>query len=140
MTDTIPGPKALPLIGNLLDLTDDEAPLLALERLAALHGPIFKLTRQGHRVLFVSSVEIMEEVCDEERFVKAPPAALAAARKLRAGEDGKEPAVGLFAARNEDVDWGQAHRILVPAFGPLAVEGQFERECFLSLFYFYLTS
>lgn len=119
MTEPIPGPKSLPFVGNLLDLVDDEAPLRALEHLAEVYGPIFKLTRQGNRVIMVSSVEIMEEICDEARYVKAPPGALTP-------KPGK--ASGLFTARNEDPDWAQAHRILVPAFGPLAIEGQFERE------------
>ena len=119
MTEPIPGPKSLPFVGNLLDLVDDEAPLRALEHLAEVYGPIFKLTRQGNKVIIVSSVEIMEEICDETRYVKAPPAALS---------NRSSKASGLFTARNDDPDWGQAHRILMPAFGPLAIEGQFERE------------
>jgi hypothetical protein len=60
MTERIPGPKSLPFVGNLLDLVDDEAPLRALEHLAETYGPIYKLTRQGNKVIIVSSVEIME--------------------------------------------------------------------------------
>lgn len=119
MIEPIPGPKARPFVGNMLDLVDDEAPLKALEHLAEVYGPIYKLTRQGNRVIIVSSVEIMEEICDESRYVKAPPSALS-------NNSGK--ASGLFSAKNDDPDWGQAHRILMPAFGPLAIEGQFERE------------
>ena len=118
MTEPIPGPKSKPFVGNMLDLIDDEAPLRALEHLAEIYGPIYKLTRQGNRVIIVSSVEIMEEICDETRFIKAPPGALS-------GKSAKPS--GLFTAQNDDPDWGQAHRILMPAFGPLAIEGQFER-------------
>jgi cytochrome P450/NADPH-cytochrome P450 reductase len=120
MAEPIPGPKAWPFVGNMLDLVDDEAPLKALEHLAEVYGPIYKLTRQGNRVIIVSSVEIMEEICDENRYVKAPPAGLA--------NNKSDKPSGLFTAKNEDPDWGQAHRILMPAFGPLAIEAQFERE------------
>jgi cytochrome P450/NADPH-cytochrome P450 reductase len=81
MTEPIPGPKTLPFVGNLLDLMDDEAPLRALEHLAEMYGPVYKLSRQGNKVIVVSSVEVMEEICDESRYVKAPPGALP--RKLR---------------------------------------------------------
>jgi cytochrome P450/NADPH-cytochrome P450 reductase len=37
--------------------------------------------------------------------------------------------VGLFGAKSEnDDDWGQAHRILMPAFGPMAIQGMFDGE------------
>lgn len=119
MTTTIPGPKAKPFVGNLLDLMDEEAPIRALENMAVEYGPIYKLTRGGNRIVVVSSVEMMEELCDESRFEKAPPMALS--RK-------DERPSGLFAATNDDPDWGQAHRILVPAFGPLAIEEMYDRE------------
>ena len=119
MTEPIPGPKTLPFVGNLLDLMDDEAPLRALEHLAEVYGPVYKLSRQGNKVIIVSSVEVMEEICDESRYVKAPPRALS--KKT-------SKASGLFTATSNDPDWGQAHRILMPAFGPLAIEGQFDRE------------
>jgi cytochrome P450/NADPH-cytochrome P450 reductase len=116
MTESIPGPMAYPFLGNLLDLMDEEAPLRALDHLAEVYGPIYKLVRGGSNLVVVSSVEMMEEICDEKRFMKAPPSALASDAK----------AVGLFTATADNPDWGQAHRILMPAFGPLAIEGQFE--------------
>lgn len=113
MTQLVPGPKGLPFVGNLLDLVDEEAPLKALEHLAELYGPVYKLERNKTKILIVSSVAIAEELFDESRFQKAPPGALA-------GKSDK-PA-GLFVAANDDPDWGEAHRILVPAFGPMAIE------------------
>ncbi|KAM0162476.1 hypothetical protein ACHAPG_001840 [Botrytis cinerea] len=118
MTTAIPGPKAKPLVGNLLDLKDEEAPLRALEHLAVEYGPIYKLTRGGTRIIVVSSVEMMEELCDESRFEKAPPMALS--------KKDDRPS-GMFTATNDDPDWGQAHRILVPAFGPLAIEQMYDQ-------------
>lgn len=119
MTTAIPGPKAKPLVGNLLDLKDEEAPLRALEHMAVEYGPIYKLTRGGTRIIVVSSVEMMEELCDESRFEKAPPMALS--------KKDDRPS-GMFTATNDDPDWGQAHRILVPAFGPLAIEQMYDRK------------
>ncbi|KAF7949340.1 uncharacterized protein EAE97_002849 [Botrytis byssoidea] len=118
MTTAIPGPKAKPLVGNLLDLKDEEAPLRALEHMAVEYGPIYKLTRGSARVIVVSSVEMMEELCDESRFEKAPPMALS--------KKDDRPS-GMFTATNDDPDWGQAHRILVPAFGPLAIEQMYDQ-------------
>lgn len=115
MPERIPGPKALPVLGNILDVAFDEYPLQGLERLADIYGEIYQFKIRDQRYILVSSAELLGEVTDEKRFLKDPPAAL----KQRKG------AKGLFAAENDDPDWGQAHRILTPAFGPMAVEGMF---------------
>lgn len=116
--EPIPGPRGLPIIGNLLDIALDDVSLIAFERLADTYGPIYELHMPGgRRIIVCSSAEYMAELTDEKRFVKEPPAALS------------RPGVkGLFNARTEDPDWGQAHRILVPAFGPLTMEGMFDGE------------
>ena len=116
MSEDIPGPKGLPLIGNLLDLRSDEGAIIALGHLADIYGPVFQINADGKRTVAVASAEVMKELVDEKRFVKTPPPALQTA---------KGP-FGLFAARNEDPDWGQAHRILMPALGPLSIEGMFD--------------
>ncbi|KUJ15912.1 NADPH--cytochrome P450 reductase-like protein [Mollisia scopiformis] len=116
MTEPVPGPKGLPFVGNMFDLVDEEAPLRALEHLAELYGPIYKLQRKGTRVLVVSSIAMAEELFDETRFRKMPPSALA--------KDSEKPA-GLFTAASDDPDWGEAHRILVPAFGSMAIEAMY---------------
>jgi cytochrome P450/NADPH-cytochrome P450 reductase len=117
MTEKIPGPTGLPFIGNLLDL-QDEVPLHALERLADIYGPIFKLKIKGTDRVFVSGFELFDELCDETRFFKSPPPAL---------QRGDGRPQGLFSATSEKTDdWTQAHRILMPAFGPLAIEEMFD--------------
>jgi cytochrome P450/NADPH-cytochrome P450 reductase len=118
MSQQIPGPRALPLIGNLLDL-QDEVPLNALERLADIYGPIFKITIRGQERTFVTNYELFDELCDETRFFKRAPQALQ--------NNDSSAAEGLFSAFSEkSEDWGQAHRILMPAFGPLAIEAMFD--------------
>ena len=53
----------------------------------------------------------MDEVCDEERFSKMVSAGLAEIRNgVHPGEE----------------NWAIAHRILVPAFGPLMIRGMFD--------------
>ncbi|OQV02349.1 Oxidoreductase NAD-binding domain-containing protein [Cladophialophora immunda] len=112
MTETIPGPRGLPIIGNLLDIWEDRAiPIRGLERFAGIYGPIYQITINGKRRIVCSSANLLEELVDEKRFVKMPPASISE----RPGPK------GLFAARNEDPDWGQGHRILMPAFATLSV-------------------
>ncbi|KAH8657534.1 NADPH--cytochrome P450 reductase-like protein [Tricladium varicosporioides] len=130
MTQPIPQPPSLPILGNLLDLRDPEAPLYALENLAETYGPIYKLSKGKANIIAVSSTAMVEELMDETRFVKAPPLALGKEKEKpgegNTGNSSGRPA-GLFTATNEDPDWAQAHRILVPAFGPLAIEGMFNQ-------------
>jgi cytochrome P450 / NADPH-cytochrome P450 reductase len=117
MSESIPGPKGLPLIGNLLDV-QDEVPIRAVERLADIYGPIFQLTLRGDQRIIVTSFELFDELCDETRFWKVPP------KQLTQGRKGPP---GLFGAPSEkDEDWIQAHRILMPAFSPIAIEAMFD--------------
>lgn len=117
MTETIPGPPGLPILGNLLDLQDD-VPIHAFERLTDVYGPLFKVRLGGKEIVVAGGFDIFDELCDETKFWKVPP------KQLTAGRKG---AMGLFASQSEkDPDWGQAHRILMPAFGPIAIENMFD--------------
>ena len=118
MADTIPGPPGLPFIGNLLDVRNGEYPLKALNCLADQYGPIYQLTVGGTRRLLVSSRKLLDELCDEKRFSKVPPPALSSTPK--------DAVAGLFTARNDDPNWGLAHRVLLPALGPLAIQDMFD--------------
>lgn len=95
MTQPIPQPPPLPILGNLLDLRDPEAPIYALENLAETYGPIYKLTKGKTNIIVVSSIAMVEELMDEMRFVKAPPLALGKRRRslerktVRIVEDGR---------------------------------------------------
>lgn len=69
----------------------------------------------------VSSHELVDEVCDEERFAKSVSAGL---KQIRNGTHD-----GLFTAHYPgEENWAIAHRVLVPAFGPLAIRGMFDGE------------
>ncbi|KAK1019939.1 hypothetical protein LTR54_000583 [Friedmanniomyces endolithicus] len=86
--------------------------------LNARTGEVFSLTLFGKKRIFISSQKLMEEICDEKRFGKLVSAALG---ELRNGIHD-----GLFTAQNDEENWGLAHRILVPAFGPLNITGMFD--------------
>lgn len=125
MTTPIPNPPTLPFIGNLLDIANPqpgEGSIKPFERLADEYGPIYRLQLGGNERLIIANHELFAEVCDEERFFKTAGQALQNLNKLR-----DTNAAGLFTSPSEkDPDWGQAHRILMPAFGPLAIRDMFD--------------
>jgi cytochrome P450/NADPH-cytochrome P450 reductase len=121
--DNIPSPRGLPLVGNVLDV-QDEVPIHGVERISQLYGEIVKLRFFGKEIITISSVALLDEICDEKRFWKSPVDALANMAGKQAG--GEKPTRGLFSADSEDeMDWQQAHRVLMPAFGPLSIQQMF---------------
>lgn len=61
---------------------------------------------------------MVDEVCNEERFSKVVTAGL---KEIRNGTHD-----GLFTANQGEENWAIAHRVLVPAFGPLMIRGMFD--------------
>ncbi|HEX2910153.1 MAG TPA: cytochrome P450 [Chloroflexia bacterium] len=116
MTDTstnlIPQPKPAPIVGNIPDI-DANAPVQGMMRMARQYGPIFRLEIPGRDMLVISSQALVNELCDEQRFDKKVHAPLREIREF-AGD-------GLFTAETQEPNWGKAHRILMPAFGPAAL-------------------
>jgi cytochrome P450 len=106
-----PGRK--PVIGDLL-LIDRGAPLQSLLRLAAGLGPLVELRIFQQKFVFVTDAATTAELCDESRFAKALPPAVAALREF-AGD-------GLFTARNDEPNWRLAHDLLQPAFTRSAMQ------------------
>jgi cytochrome P450/NADPH-cytochrome P450 reductase len=114
----IPQPRGLPLIGNLADL-NPQTPVQSMMALARVHGPIFRIRMFGGGMILLSSRELVNEVCDEKRFVKGVHLALKQLRDI--GGD------GLFTAYTGEANWGKAHRLLTPEFRPRGVRGMFGR-------------
>ena len=112
----IPQPRGYPLIGNIWEL-DRTAPINSFMRLTRQFGDIYSLNLAGNRRIFINSVALLEEVCDENRFSKALSPALV---DLRNGVHD-----ALFTSWTEEANWGLAHRILVPAFSPLNLRNMF---------------
>lgn len=65
-----------------------------------------------------SSQALVHELCDEKRFRKPIATAL---QEIRNGVND-----GLFTAREDEANWGIAHRVLMPAFGPASIQSMFE--------------
>src|SRR5512147_296320 len=104
-SETIPQPKPDPILKNLKDM-DLKEPVQGLMRLARTYGPIYRLSLPGRELLVVSSQELVNELCDEQRFDKKIHAALENIREF-AGD-------GLFTAHTQEPNWEKAHRLLVP--------------------------
>ncbi|CAI6257368.1 unnamed protein product [Periconia digitata] len=114
--EPIPGPPGLPILGNIGDI-DPANPMLSFSRLTDTYGPIWKFNVRGDRVV-IASQALMREVADESRFKKIVAAALG---QVRNGTHD-----GLFTAYGpEEKNWGIAHRVLLPALGPLAIRNMF---------------
>lgn len=113
MTTTIPQPPAIPLLGNITSV-DPKNSMMSINQLADKYGEIFKLSFFGNDRYFLASERLVSEACDESRFVKNTDGILI---EVRNGTGS-----GLFTAFHEEHAWGVAHRILVPAFGPIGIQ------------------
>ena len=113
----IPQPKPNFLVGNLKDIDPNEM-VKSLIKLSREFDDIFKLDLPGGiEIIIVGSQELVNELCDEQRFDKSLGRPLKIVRSL-VGD-------GLFTARTSEPNWGKAHRLLTPAFGPVAIRNMF---------------
>lgn len=112
----IPQPPASLLLGNLRDI-DRHHPIESLMRLARAYGPIFQLARPGgaHPLVVISSLDLVDEVCDDKRFDKTVTGGDRGIRSI--GGD------GLFTAWTHEPNWHRAHNILLPNFSQRAMQG-----------------
>ncbi|KAH6607847.1 nadph cytochrome p450 [Trichoderma cornu-damae] len=109
----IPEPPGLPLLGNIGEFSSN--PSSDLVRLANTYG----MLHLGPRTtVCVSTQRLINEVCDESRFQKSIGSVL---RIVREGVGD-----GLFTAHSHEPVWGQARRVLNPAFGPLPIRDMFD--------------
>ena len=86
-------------------------------------GEIFKITVLGQQIVFVGSVALCEELCDEKRFRKFVGGPIVEIRYA--------VHASLFTAFANEASWGIHHRILAPTVTPAAVAGHFieVRDC-----------
>ena len=103
--------SSLPILGTIGEV-DPSATHVSYSRLADIHGEVFGFYMGSEHTVVVNSHEVYNELCDEKRFEKRPAGALMQVRNL-VGD-------GLFTAFNDEENWGIAHRILVPKFGPVS--------------------
>ncbi|WP_370865975.1 bifunctional cytochrome P450/NADPH--P450 reductase [Chondromyces apiculatus] len=114
----MPQPPVRPFVGNMAELST-ETPLQSMIDIGRRLGPIYRLAFPGgHTVLVLSGHDLVADVCDEARFDKNIGGVI---EQLRAvGGD------GLFTAHTHEPQWGKAHRVLMPAFGPGAMRNYFD--------------
>ncbi len=113
----IPQPKPNWLLRNIPDV-DTHGVVQSLMALARQQGPIFRLELPYEEIVVVSSQKLVDEMCDETRFEKKIHRALHELRSF-VGDS-------LFTARNDEPNWGIAHRILMPGFGIAALRIMFD--------------
>ncbi|KAK6225725.1 bifunctional P-450:NADPH-P450 reductase (cytochrome P450) [Colletotrichum tabaci] len=114
----IPEPPRVPVLGHVTEI-DQEYPLGSFLHLANKYGPVYRLDLLGTKMVVVSTQKLVDECCDDKRFKKSIDGEL---NELRAAVHD-----GLFTSKGvEEENWGVAHRVLMSAFGPLAIRDMFD--------------
>lgn len=111
---SIPIPKTYGPLGNL-PLIDKTKVSQSLWKIADEMGPIFQFQFADGIGIFVSSHELVSEVCDETRFDKNMGKGLLKVREF-SGD-------GLFTSWTDEPNWRKAHNILLPSFSQKAMKG-----------------
>ena len=114
MTQPIPRPSGLPILGNVFDISPSNT-WASLKKLAEQHGEIFQVKVLGQTIVFAASVALAEELCDEKRFRKYVGGPIV---EIRAAVHDS-----LFTAYDNEASWGIAHRIVAPHLAPDALRG-----------------
>ncbi|KDQ16559.1 hypothetical protein BOTBODRAFT_173064 [Botryobasidium botryosum FD-172 SS1] len=114
--DPIPSPPGIPFVGNIHDI-ENEVPLRSVHLLAQKYGPIFQLNILGTTMVWCNTHELLDEICDEKRFHKLVAGPL---HQIRNGAGD-----GLFTAMHGEKSWALAHKLLMPAFGPVMIRNMF---------------
>ena len=111
--DEIPGPKGVPVLGNMFDVPADRTIQKAME-LVREFGPMVRLqTPVGDRFI-ASGLDMIDDLCDDERFDKLVGDGQKAVRKFGTSN-------GLFTSDTDDPNWSKAHNILLPNFSTQAM-------------------
>ncbi|KAJ5594589.1 Bifunctional P450:NADPH-P450 reductase [Penicillium hispanicum] len=96
MPSEIP-PPGIPLMGNIFDVSPNNT-WGSLDNLAKK-----SMCWGGHQIVFIGSVALLEELCDQTRFRKCVMGPVVAAVHD-----------SLFTAYDHEKSWGIAHRIIMP--------------------------
>ncbi|RFU80751.1 cytochrome p450 [Trichoderma arundinaceum] len=116
MSTLIPKPPGVPLLGNIFDVKPGNT-WTSLRTLADKYGEIFQIKVLGQTLVFVASVALAEELCDEKRFRKYVGGPVV---EIRAAVHD-----ALFTAYDDEPNWGIAHRIIFPTLRPDAMGARF---------------
>ncbi|MPY57351.1 cytochrome P450 [Streptomyces spongiae] len=113
MSPTAPNPQdpGSPSDVPVVDITatgPGSTPIQQVMDLMRQHGPALVRRLHGRDTLFVSDLDLVTELADEQRFAKSIGPALQNVREFALD--------GLFTAYNDEPNWAKAHDILMPAF------------------------
>ena len=121
----VPELSSVPFLGNIHDV-DSVKTHASYNRLSEMYGELFGYQVLGQHVVVVNSHDTYDAVCDEKVFQKKPIHSGLAEMRNGIGD-------GLFSAFAEEENWGVAHRILMPKFGPISVQQMFSGNPFALL-------
>ncbi|KAI8803638.1 cytochrome P450 [Cladochytrium replicatum] len=110
---SIPGPRPLPIVGNLFDITPD--PLNQFRKLHSDHGPLVHLTIFGRDIVTTNDPKYAEIFAKEGEYFTKKVLGILSEVKPVGGQ-------GLFTTNSDDPDWKLAHKLLMPAFSPKAIK------------------
>ncbi|MBL9004453.1 MAG: cytochrome P450 [Myxococcales bacterium] len=117
-TATIPGPRPLPIIGNLADLRRGNF-LSAAEDLLHKFGDFVVLKLPGRTVYLTRDPEVIKDMLSRPQdFPKRTIGDRSPLSHLRTYSVGD----GLFTAEDDEEIWHVAHRILLPTMGTSALK------------------
>ncbi|KAI0465672.1 cytochrome P450 [Xylaria cf. heliscus] len=116
MSQPIPQPPGLPLLGNIRDV-DPSNTWWSLKKLAEKYGEIVQIKVLGKTLMFVAGAALAEELCDEKRFRKFVGGPIVEIRAMVNNS--------LFTAFDHEASWGIAHRIIAPKLSPSALTDSF---------------
>ncbi|KAF7502833.1 hypothetical protein GJ744_005012 [Endocarpon pusillum] len=106
------------LMGHLPDL-DPTLPVRSYWQFMDTYAPIYQLDLgMTYPRVFVGSRELVNEMADDDRFTKLTHRLHQHMRPVFGD--------GLFSAESTSKAWGKAHRLLVPAFGPIGLSKMFD--------------
>ena len=111
--DDIPGPKGLPVVGNMFDVPAEHQ-VVRLMELTREYGPMIRLRTPGGDRFAASGLAMIDDLCDDERFDKLVGDGQKAVRSY-----GRS--AGLFTSDTDDPNWLKAHNILLPNFSQQAM-------------------
>lgn len=117
MASTIPAPRGVPFIGSALQVPSDEPQRFFNDLAERFPEGLYQVELVGRRVVVVYDPDLVAEVCDESRFYKSIDPPLTYIRDFTGD--------GLFSAHENEEVWGQAHRILLPAFSQRSMRAYF---------------
>ena len=114
---SLPSPPSVPVLGHV-PLIDPEKPVQSMMKLAAKYGPVLRMKFPARDFLLVGTHALMDELSDDTRFRKLVHQPLRLLQPIGG--------IGLFTVETADPEWGAAHRVLMPAFGPQAMRDMFD--------------